>query len=140
MTPYKCTVKHDPQNGFYGDCVRVCLASILDMEPDAVPHAYQDGCDADTADKRIDTFLHDLGLGLFRAYYPGDAELQTVLNHVGYSLSPGTHYMLFCNVQESGHVVICEGNKIVFDPAWYVVRDYKPLSNMLWMVAVLVKQ
>lgn len=30
--------KHDPENGVYGDCYRTCLATILGIARDKVPH------------------------------------------------------------------------------------------------------
>ena len=33
MIPYKNTVKHDPENGTYGDCHRACFCTILGIDP-----------------------------------------------------------------------------------------------------------
>lgn len=33
---------HDPDNGQIGDCFRACIASILDLERDEVPHFARD--------------------------------------------------------------------------------------------------
>jgi hypothetical protein len=38
MTPVDMTVKHKPEEGTYGDCFRCCIASILDLPAEEVPH------------------------------------------------------------------------------------------------------
>ncbi len=46
MKPVNSSIKHDPDNGLYGDCFRACIASVLEMELEEVPHFY-DGFDGD---------------------------------------------------------------------------------------------
>lgn len=38
MIPRQQEFAHDPANGIVGDCVRACIASILEMEMKDVPH------------------------------------------------------------------------------------------------------
>ena len=51
------TVKHDPENGLYGDCYRACVACLLNLEVDQVPHFYHDGCNSEIGDKRCREWL-----------------------------------------------------------------------------------
>ena len=30
--------RHDPENGIFGDCYRTCLAGLLGVDRDSVPH------------------------------------------------------------------------------------------------------
>jgi len=36
---------HDPARGVYGDCLRTCIASLLDLATDDVPHVLHDDSD-----------------------------------------------------------------------------------------------
>lgn len=39
MKPVEQTItKHDPENGQYGDCFRACIASVLHLNIEEVPH------------------------------------------------------------------------------------------------------
>lgn len=41
MTPVDQEFMHDPERGQHGDCMRACLASILDLPREQVPHFAQ---------------------------------------------------------------------------------------------------
>jgi hypothetical protein len=41
MTPCRTLSRHDPDNGTFGDCHRCCVAAILDLAPEEVPHFTQ---------------------------------------------------------------------------------------------------
>lgn len=139
MTPYKCQVVHNPKYGFHGDCLRACIASILDMEPETVPHFYQDGCSAVEGERRISDFLRSRQLGYFCAYFPGDVELDALLKHVAEGSSPDVHQILICSVNGGNHAVLISGGKIVHDPALYIVRNYEATDLGIWVVMALVK-
>jgi len=38
MKPVKQSILHDPENNQYGDCFRACIASLLELPIDEVPH------------------------------------------------------------------------------------------------------
>src|SRR3546814_14399554 len=54
MTPHPQLIKHDPENGAYGDCQRTCIAVILDLHPSEVPHF----CDNPLADRDSPDWWH----------------------------------------------------------------------------------
>lgn len=139
MIEYKCQVMHNPAQGFYGDCLRACVASVLQMPPDTVPHVYQDGCDGAEGDRRLSEFLRGLGLGRFSAYFPGEVALDDLLEHVAAGSSENVCHILFCSVDGSNHAVVIQNGKIVNDPALYVVRRYQPATSGFWEVMALVK-
>ena len=62
MTPREQTYKHDPYNGIQGDCVRTCIAAILEKPNAEVPHFLWDGCDTETFNRRLNIFLMQNGL------------------------------------------------------------------------------
>ena len=41
MTPHKQLIKHDPENGQWGDCGRTAIACLLDLHPSDVPHFWE---------------------------------------------------------------------------------------------------
>lgn len=136
MTPAQCRVTHDPERGLYGDCVRACIASILDIaDPDTVPHFYHDGCDAETGIKRINAYLKPLGLIHFAVNFDGSATMDDVLS----AIYPAATLMLYGNDGGGDHVVVCQGGKVVHNPAWFPKRMVGAGSHGFWTVAVLAR-
>ncbi len=43
MKPVDQTIMHEPENGRYGDCFRCCIASLLELPAEQVPHFCEDG-------------------------------------------------------------------------------------------------
>ena len=43
MIPVYSTVPHKPEEGLYGDCHRACVASVLELPSEAVPHFFAKG-------------------------------------------------------------------------------------------------
>src|SRR3546814_2364188 len=83
MTPHPQLIKHDPENGAYGDCQRTCIAVILDLHPSEVPHFCDNPlADRDSPDwwhKRQTRWLAERGLAEARFAYYSDEPLETVL-------------------------------------------------------------
>ena len=136
MIPVHCIVKHDPPNS-YGDCVRACVASLLNLPAEAVPHFYHDN-NKDAAQDRIREFLATVGYAPFWVHYPADAPLADILTVMN-SNCPNAHYILFGRTETGDHVVVCRNDEIVHDPAWYRVPIIGPTSLDRWGVLVLVK-
>lgn len=130
MTPCLCRVKHDPPNS-YGDCWRACIATIMDIaRPEDVPHFAEDGCSFDESIKRIREFLapHNAYLTHFSSefQYTDILEFMSIRN-------PDIYYLL-CS---ENHVVVCQNDKIVHDPAWYRTTLTTPVEQ--WTVLVVTK-
>jgi hypothetical protein len=142
MTPVFCRVKHDPENGTYGDCLRACVAAMLDMEanPEAVPHFAHDGAIADIVFERMRAYLATQGLAPWLTHYDPTETLENVLEILADS-GPGVHYMLFGRTAYDGdHVVICRDGKVVHDPAWYSTPLVKGGSQGSWLVVVFARR
>ena len=136
MTPTFCTVKDDPANGQYGDCVRACVAAILDMPSETVPHFFHDNCDGETAFERIGDFLRPLGYAPFFINFPGSFE------EIVYSmkmLNPDALYMLFGRTENGDHVMVYKGDTMVNDPSWLRLPLIGPGEHGLWSVMVIAK-
>lgn len=139
MIPVVCRVKHDADVGTYGDCVRACVASIMELDAEAVPHFYHDNCDGGTGFDRINAFVGQHGLATFTTAYSGDDTLAELLATMG-EQNPTAVYMLFGRTASGGsHVVVCRGGQIVHDPAWSRSPLIAPTSAGCWIVMVLAR-
>lgn len=58
------TIHHDPDKQQYGNCMQACIASLLNLPLDEVPHFHHDGCDAPTFWERIEDFLGSKGFAM----------------------------------------------------------------------------
>lgn len=138
MIPVMCRVKDDPENKSYGDCVRACVASILEMDGDTVPHFFHDNCDGTTGNKRICNFLKPLGYAPFMINYDGNIprddlmEMMTVLNR-------DTYYVLFGMTDTGDHAVVYRGGKQAHNPSWVGSPIVRAGSHGMWSVLVIAK-
>jgi hypothetical protein len=113
MTPVDQLVMHDPDNGRFGDCMRACIASLLDLPAEEVPHFLFDNCENDVFNKRLNDFLalHDL---CYMAFLPWDLQ-----EHINGSGIGGEVYHIINGPSVRGPwwyaVVGCNG-KVVHDP------------------------
>ena len=140
MIPVHCRVKHDPEAGTYGDCLRACVASLLDVaRPEDVPHFYEDNCSGEEGMARVATYLATVGYVPFYTVYDGGNTLDGLLAFLG-EQNPTAHYILFGGTIEGGdHVVIGYGGKIVHNPAWYGSSIVGPGSTGVWVTMVLAR-
>jgi hypothetical protein len=91
---------HDPDNGVYGDCMRACIATLLSLPIQDVPHFLHD-CDYDKFDERVNEFLASRGLCLVDTL--ADA---TDFYHLIYGYT----------VRGTYHAVVGKNGNIVHDP------------------------
>src|SRR5687768_17502092 len=61
MKPVDQVVLHDPTNNQFGDCFRACVASLLEVPAEHVPHFLHDGNEAQF-NHRVSAFLASRGL------------------------------------------------------------------------------
>lgn len=115
MTPLKQLIKHDPDNGAYGDCHRTCIASLLNIRPEDVPHF----CDHSANDwkERQRDWLASHGLITAAIPISGDFDLAWLLESLR-NVSPGVPFILGgtsslgCN-----HSVVVMDGVIASDPS-----------------------
>lgn len=138
MIPHSCIVKHDPPNS-YGDCLRACIASILNISnTDDVPHFYRDG-DDERGQTELREFLasRDRPMRPFYMAMPATTSLADIFTMMT-GVNPDIEYLLFCTCDSGDHVVICCNNKVIHDPAWFKAAISGASSNGFWIIAVLV--
>ena len=110
MKPVDQTILHDPENGKHGDCMRACVASVLELPIEEVPH-FTDG-DREDWIKGYLRFLHDhewllYGRGGIGGPHPeiGKDECPYYFA-IGPSPRKGSH----------NHMVVCHKGEVVHDP------------------------
>jgi len=142
MQPVMCRVKHEPPRS-YGDCLRACVATIMDLDAEDVPHFADLGATADEAIASARRWLGDRGLTVACFAFPGDLALSEVLEYMGQT-NPTVTWLLFGSTGHpdmigSGgdHVNVCQGGKIVHDPAWVPTSIKSPTSAGVWQVWVV---
>lgn len=136
MTPVNCQTTHDPDADSTGDCYRACLASLLDLPAEAVPHFYAAGVSPEAAAAHSDRWLAERGLVTFQILYP-EATIVDLLDDMDY-LNEGKLYMLTGTSSFGNHhVVICSGGKIIHDPSGSGI--VAPCKDGAYRVTVLAK-
>lgn len=135
MQPIHCKVGHNPPES-YGDCLRACVASLLELSADEVPHFYHDNPDPYEALRRVRAFLRPMGETIFAVEYPPvtRAELLDMMR----GNNPDATCLLFGQTSGGGgHVVVCRGDQVIHNPAWHGchVVDPGPAGWIVWVVA-----
>lgn len=131
-----CKEIHDPENGTWGDCSRACLASLLNLKIDQVPHFAENYSSDEDCLKKESDWLRTQGYMPFVSYFSGS------LNDMLWTMScinPGIYYMVTGNLENTPHSVIALNDMIVFDPSDKLIESMsmKPIEGRYW-VKVLV--
>lgn len=116
MIRHTAFVRHAPDQGSYGDCFRVSVASILDIEDAAtVPHFADGGVDGVAAIDAFSEWLSTRGMMPLLLFCDGVASFDELLS--GFGCVP-TPYLVWGETSDGGvHCVICCGDKLLHDVA-----------------------
>lgn len=144
MTPATCRIKHDPPHS-YGDCLRACIATVMDTDTEQVPHFADMGATADEALASARRWLSGRGLTIAGFVFPGSESLPDLLGWMGEN-NPTVTWLLFGSTRHpdgSGHggdhVVVCRGGEVVHDPQWIPNRIKSPHSTGHWFIWVVAR-
>jgi len=134
-------LRHDPDNGIYGDCWRATVASLLRLPVEAVPHVCN-GPDDGKASERMRAYLDSQNCALIQIPFNGEMSLDQILDYVGsVSVSGGMHWCLMGTSRTGcNHVVICKGSEIVHDPSITQSGIVGPASDGLWWAEWVVQR
>lgn len=139
MIHHHCIVSHEPPKS-YGDCLRACVASILNIERvEDVPHFMHDG-DDERGNERLKEYLWTQGLRPFITALGGETTLSDVFTMMN-AVNTDIPYLLFCQCGGGHHVVICRNDKIIHNPAWinYPIEGPTLQNDVpLWVIMVFV--
>lgn len=139
MTPTYCKTTHKPPHS-YGDCLRACVATVMDFEPDFVPHFADKGASADEALSDARKWFKQRGLTIACFAFPGTESLSDVLDFMQ-GMNPTVTWLLFGSTGPDGgdHVNVCQGGKIVHDPSWVPSSIKQPTSGGIWQIWVIAR-
>ena len=144
MTPTMCQPKHAPPAS-YGDCLRACVATVMDLPSEQVPHFADAGASADDALSHARRWLGERGLTVACFAFPGSESLSDVLEFMD-RMNPTVTWLLFGStthpdVREpaSDHVNVCQGGRVVHDPAWIPTSIKSPTSGGVWQIWVIAR-
>jgi hypothetical protein len=134
---HKQLFRHDPENGLHGDCYRTAVACILGLEPAEVPHVY-DGTDDETGVPRMRAWLAERGMALISINFDASVPRAGLLEAAGRA-SGGLPYLLTGKSRNGcSHVVVCEGEAIIHDPALDNSGIIGPAGDEWWMIEWVV--
>lgn len=126
-----CRVKHDPPNS-YGDCIRACVASLLSLPTEEVPHFVRDNASGTVMLQRMRDYLKPLDLVPMINGFPATLSADDVLQFMG-EHNPGVAFILL----SADHAVVCMDGAIAHNPAW--VRSALVTPDDAWHIITLVK-
>lgn len=136
MTPCRQLIKHNPPEA-YGDCMRSCVAALLDLRPEDVPHFIEDGeSDGDVVWARVEKWLAIRNLFVFSIVFAAD--VPEVLEAMSMRGGNGILYLLGCGSPRADHLVVACGGSVVCDPAGYAKNDLRRGSDGYCWVHILL--
>jgi hypothetical protein len=112
MTPTKQTLLHDPKAGVYGNCFTACMASLLDLPIEAVPHFTEMIPVGPEWVDLINGWLRRFGLAYLEFEITDVAGWKPFLDGLGYHVLSGPSP----RHEGATHAVIARGGAMVFDP------------------------
>lgn len=137
MISHHCIVRHNPPDT-YGDCLRACIASLLNAdEVSDVPHFLRHG-DQERSDKELKEFLLSRGYRPFVIGIPTSVALDSIFFMMK-ECNTDIEYMLFCTCGGGDHVVICKNDQMIHNPAWDNASIEGPMSQDGWAILVLCR-
>jgi hypothetical protein len=107
--------RHKPDEGQVGDCYRTCVACILGIERDAVPHPHRltDENFSQVAAMREWLLSRGQALTLIPFKASPDEVLMTMER-----FAPATPFIMTAmSANRVGHCVVCLGGRIIHDPS-----------------------
>src|SRR5262245_38299305 len=144
MRPYKQKFIHEPPKR-WGDCHRAALCSILEVDPQEVPHFGDGGPDGDEFTRRVRAWLERFCLVPVTVLYQGDHPTQPVQNlddvlaSASHYAPPGMHFLLGGTSRTGvAHTVVCQDGRIVHDPSQTDSGIVGPLDTGYYEVTWLV--
>jgi len=145
VTPVVCRTRHNPPKS-YGDCLRACIASIMDLEPEHVPHFADMGATGEEARASARRWLGLRGLTITAFALDGGETVEGVLDWMGAN-NPDSTWLLFGSTARYGepssggdHVVVCQGGSVVHDPAWVPTSIKRVGSCGYWEIWVVSRR
>lgn len=125
------TILHNPEEGHYGDCWRTCIACLLDLKPDEVPHFALQG---KNYFESTQSWLHERGMALYEYAYRDDFLMQGIKGcfHILSGPSPRDPV----NVR---HSVIGLDGQVVWDPHPTQAGLHDANDKSSWYITLIIR-
>jgi hypothetical protein len=136
MRPIKQRNRHDPANGVYGDCHRACVASILELRYEDVPH-FADGENDGKFAQRERAFFARHGLVPITMAYSGEATFEQIMLTLK-TQAPGVYAIMGGRSPRGfNHSVIVLDGEIVHDPSYDGGGLVRPCDDGNWWLTFI---
>jgi hypothetical protein len=133
---------HKPEEGQIGDCWRTCVACVLNISKELIPHYYQEfwmgTVDiAPQVQAATNKFLSNR-YGLKYVEYPIEANMEQLRIYI-------THYykdhpvIIGCNSKHGGHSVVMMNEDYIWDPSIDKSGCVGPMKDGYFWLGFLVK-
>lgn len=123
------------------DCWRTCIASILSLPADQVPHFYGIYPSAHTAITKARSWLNERNHNLITLYLPGELSYEQALSSSW--CAPNMYAVLSgMALNNADHAVIVYNGIVVMDPSTGEAPQQTPFKNPLstgfWVLEIVV--
>lgn len=134
MRIQKQRYRHKPEEGIYGDCHRTCIAMLMSLDRDEVPH-FAHGDPPDWRARETE-FLAEHGFGNFVIGF--SCTLDELFNYMRH-VNPGVFYILSGSSKNgTGHSVVAINDSIIADPSLDDSGIVGPMEDGLYWIQTLV--
>ncbi|MDW3181758.1 hypothetical protein [Roseobacter sp.] len=117
MVRQKQRIRHNPARGKFGDCYRTCVAMVMGLDPEDVPH-FCDGNPEDVSGlSSLRDWLQPQGFGVFQNIYTADTSFDQLMHSLS-ALSPGVPVIVTgLGAREVNHCVVAIDGEVFCDPS-----------------------
>ena len=130
--------RHRPEEGIFGDCHRTCIASLLGIDRDSVPHWGIHFDDPEKFFEEANAYLKSQNIRTISIPCIFDT-VEDCLNWMG-ALNKDMYYLLVGrNKNNVNHIVICKDNKIVWDTSLDDSGIVGPTDEAGFLIEILVR-
>jgi hypothetical protein len=141
VNPVFQSIRGDAQRTQAGDCFRACVASILELSLDDVPHFFVKQRTGTKVTPQLETAMQDwfrkLGLGFVTL--PVQADTPNEAMGLFGNRYPNLYYILIGqSIKGVNHAVVCRGPYMAHDPARPAMGLAAPQENGLFLIGLLV--
>lgn len=138
MTPHNQLFMHNPAIGVWGDCFRTCIACLLDLPLEEVPHEHGD-FSSEEQDAKMNAWLAGRGLRLIRtAVRWPDSTMAEFCTWAAY-MNSGPYMLSGLSPSGTSHVVICDETGMLHDPHPRGTGLAGPYETGSWWVSFIGK-
>lgn len=140
MIEQKQLYLHKPEEGSIGDCWRTCIACLLDVPVDYIPHYYLEYWKhgeniAQLVQGLTNKFLVPFGVQYIEC--PLECTYEQLRAHLAYYYKD-MYVMVGCNSKNGGHSVIMKNTDYIWDPAIDNSGCVGPMDDGYYWVGLLV--